>query len=131
MTPRTDGPLGCERRNVQDVHDCGCHVDIATSGCYDPECCGDNGLEFTARIHYCEAHEAIHEPIRRVAEMFAETKLVEAERYVEMQLSILAADRLSEGVRQVVEDDFKVPMMTPNEYLRALRDMYRSTREHR
>ena len=63
--------------------------------------------------------------------MFAETKLVEAERYVEMQLSILAADRLSEGVRQVVENDFKVPMMTPNEYLRALRDMYRSTREHR
>ena len=128
MTPRTDGPLGCGR-DVQDEQDCGCHVDVSGPGCHDPECCDQH--DFRASIHRCEAHEAIHEPIRRVAEMFAETKLVEAGKYVEMKVSILAADRLSEGVRQVVEDDFKVPMMTPNEYLRALRDMYRSTREHR
>ena len=110
----------CDLDLVADLQDCGCHVDVRTD---DSEDAGT-----TLFVHRCATDEKLHEPIRRVADMFADRMLVQAERYVEMQLSIITADRLAEGVRQVVENDFKVPMSTPDEYLRALREMYLGTR---
>lgn len=52
-------------------------------------------------------------------------------RELAMVEALIAADRMAEGVRQVTENDFRVPFTTPEEYLRDLRTIYLAARERK